>query len=171
MKEIVTLEFRRKHTHVKVDVHVRPHILTRHQAMRDVLGYPTLGAYFDELMGRERMEDALDFVVNPYFGGFTKVEFAQELIDTAFSGIVMPWGNETTDMSEEQFRDLMDAWALEFPSTDERIAIGAIGVCALNADGAGVRELVAPIAARLQRQIILDAELEAGAAEHPEAPR
>jgi hypothetical protein len=141
--EKVTIGLVFKRARVTIDVHVRPAILARHRAMAAAMGHD-MGAYFDESIAHERIEDALDYIVSPYFGSFTKVEFAQELIATAWgAGPELPWDDDPFDWGEDGFKAIMENWASVLEER-EREVFAAVTSAALEGDGARVRELVVP---------------------------
>lgn len=155
MKEKITIGLAFKRTRIVVDVHLRPHILARHRALAAVCAYPTLDAYFSDLVGRDRIDDALDYVVNPAFAGFTAVEFAQEQLDTAFGGVAtMPWGGDPVDMPIEQFLERIEEWASTFESPEHRLALNEAAHAAIEGNGERVRALVEPAKHFLARQVI-----------------
>lgn len=148
--DLITIGIRWKRTSVDVSVHVRPIVRARHLAMAAARGL-TLDEHLSASLREERLEDALDFIANPFFAGFTKVEFAQELLDYAMHRPPnAPWGDDPRDMSEEQLRELVTAWAGE--SEGDARALHEALTAALAEDGAGVRAAVLPLveAARLE---------------------
>lgn len=113
MKETVRLHCIFRRSKVVLEIVVRPLVLARHRAMAGALGHETLDEYFHEQTEDSPVDELLQFVVCPYFAGYTRVEFAQELVEVAL-GLVShtPWLGDPTDMPEDEFCQTIEDWVV-----------------------------------------------------------
>ena len=158
MKTMVRLRLAFRRSEVSLEIAVRSLVMDRHRAMAGLLGYEAVEEYFDDTVRRMPIEEMLTFVVAPTFAIFTRVEFAQELLEIALGRRgETPWNGDPTDMPDDEFRGLVDRWVAELTEDiDVRTSVATAAESALLGWGSDVTRqmsgLVSLLAARAGAQ-------------------